>query len=150
MEKYGEITCLLRLAGVFLSIPAAIVYSAWKNTVKYTWLFACIAGFCFFTVLIHGNILISYDDISDPNYETYKDWNTWKFILCDIKHLLFWTGIGVLNYFGFIRRNRMIRRLCIAGICGFLLLFFAMMVLCRVTSLSASVLKTSIVSTHFQ
>ena len=69
MEKYGEITCLLGLAGAFLSIPAAIVYSAWKNTAKYTWLFACIAGFCFFTALIHGNILISYDDISAPNYE---------------------------------------------------------------------------------
>ena len=93
-----------------------------------------------FTALIHENILISYDDISDPNYETYKDWNTWKFILCDIKHLLFWTGIGVLNYLGFIRKNRIIRCLCILGICGFSFLFYAVIILCII----------SVVSTHFQ
>ena len=134
MEKYGEITCLLGLAGVFLSIPAAIVYSAWKNTVKYTWLFACIAGFCFFTALIHENILISYDDISDPNYETYKNWDLRQFILSDLRRLMFWVGIGVLNYFGFIRKNKVIRRLCIFGVCAFFFLLFFVMVFCRVTS----------------
>ena len=140
METYGDITGLLGFAGVFVSLAAGIAYAIWKKTWRYTWLFLCIAGFCFFTFLTNVIIMISYDDISDPNYETYKDWNTWKLILCDIKHLLFWTGVGALNYFGFIRKNRIIRCLCILGICGFSFLFYAVIILCII----------SVVSTHFQ
>lgn len=66
MEDYGGITALLGLAVFFMSIPAGIVHAVWKRTLKYMWLFVCIAGYCFFTFLRHAIILISYDDISDP------------------------------------------------------------------------------------
>ena len=93
-----------------------------------------------FTFLRHAIILISYDDISDPNYEAYKDWDIWSFILSDVKRLIFWLAIGVLGYFAFIRGNRILRRLCILGIVLFLLLFLAMLVLGRVSSLDDSMI----------
>ena len=140
MEDYGGITALLGLAVFFMSIPAGIVHAVWKRTLKYMWLFVCIAGYCFFTFLRHAIILISYDDISDPNYEAYKDWDIWSFILSDVKRLIFWLAIGVLGYFAFIRGNRSLRRLCILGIVLFLLLFLAMLVLGRVSSLDDSMI----------
>lgn len=135
METYGDITILLGFAGVFVSLAAGIAYAIWKKTWRYTWLFLCIAGFCFSTFLIHMCIMLAYDDISAPNYETYKNWDLRQFILSDLRLLMFWLGIGVLNYFGFIRKNKVIRRLCIFGVCAFFFLLFFVMVFCRVTPL---------------
>lgn len=140
MEDYGSITLMFAFAGFWISIFAGIVHAAWKRTLKYIWLFACLAGFCFFTTFIHLCVLLDYDDISSPNYETYKDWNTWTFILSDIKRLVFWLGIGVLNYLAFIRKNKIFRCLCILGICAFFVFFLAipiLFLLFRITAMGA-------------
>ncbi|NBH73644.1 hypothetical protein D3Z51_16855 [Clostridiaceae bacterium] len=134
MEAYSDITCFLGLAAVPVSIVAGIVHAAWKRTPRYLWLFGCIAGYCFFTSLIHLDFSLSYDDISSPNYEIYEDWNLYRFILSDVKRLIFWLGIGVLNYFAFVRQNKWIRRLCILAGGIAIILFLAIMVLCRVTT----------------
>lgn len=133
MENYGWITALMGFAGVKISILAGIIYAFCKRTLKYTWLFACIAGFCFFTALFHSIILIDYDDITSPNYETYKDWNMSRMILSDILRMMVWLGIGVLNYLAFIKRHKIIRGLCIWGIGIAIILFFAIIALCSVS-----------------
>ena len=140
VEAYGDIGIFLGLAGIFISVIPFVLCVAYKKTRKYAGIFVCIAGFCFFTALRHLIILLGYDDITDPNYEAYKDWNVHRFILSDVKRLIFWLAIGVLGYFAFIRGNRILRRLCILGIVLFLLLFLAMLVLGRVSSLDDSMI----------
>ena len=133
MEVYGSITCLLGLAGSFVCLVAGIIWSVWRKTLRDIWFFLCVQGFCFFTALVHVIILIAYDDISDPNYEAYADWTLYRFVLSDLRRLMLWLGIGILCYFAFVRKNKWIRRLCILGGCGFTVLFWAMLILCRVT-----------------
>ena len=115
METYGEITFMLGFVGFFISILSGIIYALCKRTLKYTWIFGCIAGSCFFIAIHHIIILIGYDDITDPTYEAYKDWSIYDLILCDMIHLFIWLGIGILNYMVFIKRNKLLTRLLILG-----------------------------------
>ncbi len=41
---------------------------------------------------------IAYDDLADPNYRIYKNWELHDFILNDIMLLAIWLCIGVLLY----------------------------------------------------
>lgn len=136
MENYGWITALMSLAGFMISIPAGVIYAFCKRTLKYTWLFGCIAGFCFFTVFFHSIILVDYDDISSPNYEIYKDWNMGRMILSDILRMIIWLGIGAINYLAFIKRQKIIRRLCIWGMWITFILVFLMVALSKVSLIS--------------
>ena len=64
----------------------------------------------------------TYDDVGGPSYDTYKDWGIYDFIWSDVKRLVLWVGIGILNYLAFIRQKRIFKYLIFAGACVFLLL----------------------------
>lgn len=115
METYGELIFLISFVGIFISIIVGITIALCKRTLKYTWLFLCIVGFCFFTAFRHIMVLIAYGDVADPNYETYKNWNVCRFILSDMIRLVIWSAIGVWNYLAFIRRNKLFKYLLILG-----------------------------------
>ncbi len=133
VEAYGDIGIFLGLAGIFISVIPFVLCVAYKKTRKYAGIFVCTAGFCFFTALRHLIILLGYDDITDPNYEAYKDWNVHRFILSDVIRLFIWLGIGILYYFTFIKGNRLLKGLLILGAGVFLILLLLLMVLSAVT-----------------
>ena len=135
METYGEITFMLGIAGFFISIISGIIYALCRRTLKYTWIFGCIAGFCFFTAIHHIIVLMVYEDVTDPTYEAYKDWNIYNFILSDVIHLFIWLGIGILNYMVFIKRNKLLTRLLTLGAGVLLILMVLLAVLSSVTSM---------------
>ena len=109
METYSSAIFVISSAGIFISIIAGIIYALCKRTLKYTWLFACIAGFCFFTVISHVSFFIEYGDLTAPNYERFKNWNIYRFILSDVIRLFIWGGIGILNHLAFIKRHKLIK-----------------------------------------
>lgn len=111
METYDMAVFLICSAGFFISIIAGVIHASYKRTVKYAWLFGCIAGFCFFTVFAHIIFSIAYEDPASPNYEGYKDWDICRLILSDVNRLIIWFGIGVLNYLAFIKHIKLIRYL---------------------------------------
>lgn len=121
METYGENILMLSLAGFFISIIAYAIIQ------KYAWMFGCIAGFCFFTVFCHISVLLGYEDITDPSYEVYKNWNIYRFILSDITRLFIWVGIGMLYYIAFIKRNKSLKSLLILGAGVFSILMVLLM-----------------------
>lgn len=144
METYGGAILLLGFAGFFISIITGIIYSLYKRTLKYTWIFGCIAGFCFFTVFAHILILMAYDDIGGPNYEEYKNWNIHRFILSDMIRLITWLGIGILNYLAFIKQNKLIKWLFILGVGIFLIAIIIMSVLSSVSTIDMNAIRFSL------
>ena len=96
MEAYSTNMSMLSIVGLLISLIFYAVSVVWKRARKYTWIFSCVIGFCFFTIFRHTIILLSYDDIADPNYERYKDWTIYRSILGDIICALIWFWIGVL------------------------------------------------------
>lgn len=135
MEAYGDIVFLLSFAGIFISIFSFVLCALWKKTRKYAWIFVCAAGFCFFTAFRHIIILNGYDDITDPTYEAYKDWDIYRFILSDLIRLFIWLGIGVLYYITFIKGNKLLKRLFFLGAGLFLILLVLLAALSSVTSM---------------
>ena len=135
METYGEIIFLLSFAGIFISIISFALCAICKRTKKYAWIFGCIAGFCFFNAFRYVIILSGADDITDPTYEVYKNWNIYHFILSDIIHFFIWLGIGILNYMVFIKRNKLLTRLLTLGAGVLLILMVLLAVLSSVTSM---------------
>lgn len=135
METYGNMIFMLSFAGIFVSIISFVVCVLCKKTKKYAWIFGFIAGFCFFTALRHINILIGYEDVTDPTYEAYKDWNIYRFILSDIIHLFIWLGIGILYYIAFIKQNKFLKCLFLLGTSVFFIFMALLMVLSSMTSL---------------
>ncbi len=125
MEAYGWSVWLISIAGFFICLFAGSIYAYNHKTFRYIWLPGCAAGFFVFTAFIHLLILIAYDDVGGPNYETYKDWEIYDFIWSDVKRLIFWVGIGILNYLAFIRQKKIIKYLIFAGI----FVFFALLIL---------------------
>lgn len=111
METYDSTVFIICYVGFFLSIITGIIHALCKKTLRYVWLFGCIAGFCFSTVIAHISFSLAYDDPSAPNYEGYKNWNIYRFILSDIIRLIIWSGIGVLNYLAFIKQNKRLKKL---------------------------------------
>lgn len=134
MEAYGVSIFLLSFIFFFISIITGIIYSLYKKTLKYTWIFGCIAGFCFFTAIAHIHVLVVYEDISHPGYEVYKNWNVQYFILSDVKRLIIWLGVGILNYFVFIKQNRLIKFLFFLGVGIFLIIIILIFALSYVSS----------------
>lgn len=135
MEAYSKIIFMLSYTGIFISTILGIVHALCKRTLKYTWIFGCVAGFCFFTAFRHINFQIGFGDITDPTYEAYKDWNIYGFILSDIIHLFIWLGIGILNYIAFIKQNMLLKGLFILEAIVFLILMVSLVVLLSMTSL---------------
>ncbi len=135
METYGEIIFLLSFAGIFISIISFALCAICKRTKKYAWIFGCIAGFCFFNAFRYVIILSGADDITDPTYEVYKNWNIYHFILSDIIHFFIWLGIGILYYFTFIKRNKLLKCLFILGASVFLIFMVLSVVLFSTTSM---------------
>lgn len=133
METYGWTIFLLSFAAFFISIITGIIYAVHKKTLKYTWIFLCIAGFSFFTAFVHLIVLIAYEDIGGPNYEAYKDWNVYHFILSDVKRLIIWLGIGILNYLVFMKQNKLVKYLFILGVGIILIIIIIMLVLSSVS-----------------
>ena len=78
---------------------------------------------------------MGYEDVTDPTYEAYKDWNIYNFILSDVIHLFIWLGIGILNYMVFIKRNKLLTRLLTLGAGVLLILMVLLAVLSSVTSM---------------
>lgn len=134
MEAYGESVFLLNFVAFFISIIIGIVYAAYKNTLKYTWIFGCIAGFCIFTAYFYMHVLLVYDDISHPSYEAYKNWNIQKFIVSDVKRFFIWLGIGILNYLVFVKQNKLIKYLFFLGVGMFLTIIIIIVALSSVTT----------------
>lgn len=133
MERYGWIVLLISIAGFFICLFAGSIYAYNHKTFRYIWLPICGAGFCVFTAFVHLVVLISYDDIGGPNYEAYKDWDIYDFIWSDVKCLVFWTGIGMLNYLAFIRQKRILKYLIFAGVFVSFILFLMIPLLFSVT-----------------
>lgn len=121
MKAYSNIIFMLSFAGIFISTISGIIHALYKRSLKYTWIFGCVAGFCFFTAFRHINFLIGYGDITDPTYEAYKDWDIYRFILSDINRLFIWLGIGILNYIAFIKQNKLLKCLFILETSAFLI-----------------------------
>ena len=135
METYGLIVFQLSVVGIFISIISGITHALCKRTLKYVWIFGCIAGFCFFTAVRHIIVLMGYDDITDPTYEAYKNWNVYRFILSDMIRLFIWLGIGILNYMAFIKGNKLLKYLFILGAGIFLILRALLAIVSFMTSL---------------
>ncbi len=74
MEAHSTNMIMISFVGLLISLIFYAVSAVWKRAREYTWTFGCVMGFCFFTIFRHIVILLSYDDIADPNYERYKDW----------------------------------------------------------------------------
>ena len=127
METYGLIVFQLSVVGIFISIISGITHALCKRTLKYVWIFGCIAGFCFFTAVRHIIVLMGYDDITDPTYEAY--------ILSDMIRLFIWLGIGILNYMAFIKGNKLLKYLFILGAGIFLILMALLAIVSFMTSL---------------
>ena len=134
METYDSVILLMSFAGIFAGIVGGIVHALYKRTLKYIGLFLCVAGFCFCTVFTHMIVSLAYGDPSDPNYETYKDWNLYRYLLSDIRCLIIWLGIAVLNYFAFVKRNRVVRLVFILGAGAVLMIFALLCVLGAITT----------------
>lgn len=135
VEAYGDIGIFLGLAGIFISVIPFVLCVAYKKTRKYAGIFVCIAGFCFFTAVRHIIVLMGYDDITDPTYEAYKNWNVYRFILSDMIRLFIWLGIGILNYMAFIKGNKLLKYLFILGAGIFLILMALLAIVSFMTSL---------------
>lgn len=144
METYGEIIFLLSFAGIFISIISFALCAICKRTKKYAWIFGCIAGFCFFNAFRYVIILSGADDITDPTYEVYKNWNIYHFILSDIIHFFIWLGIGILYYFTFIKRNKLLKCLFILGASVFLIFMVLSVVLFSTTSMQYALNNSSL------
>lgn len=115
METYGWAVVFLCMAVFPLAMIAGIVHAVCIRSPRYLWIWGCLMGFCFFTTCRHLIVLIAYDDIADPNYGIYKDWDVYRLILSDVLRLTFWAGMGVLSCFAFIRKKRILREvvLCV-------------------------------------
>ena len=127
LETSGWLVCLISVAGFLISLFAGSIYAYNHKTFRYIWLPVCVMGFCVCTAFVHLFILSifilsTYDDVGGPSYDTYKDWGIYDFIWSDVKRLVLWVGIGILNYLAFIRQKRIFKYLIFAGACVFLLL----------------------------
>ena len=125
METYDKIITFLSMAGFFLAPAAGIIYLIRKKSARNVWIFGCLTLFFLFTVVRHCVFLIAYDDPSDPNYASYKDWTLGRLIFSDFYWLIIWIGIGMINYLAFVKKNKIVRRILIFGI---VILFFILAV----------------------
>ena len=136
LETYGWLVWLLSIAGFLISLFAGSIYAYNHKTFRYIWLPVCVMGFCVCTAFIHLLILIAYDDVGGPNYDAYKDWGIYDFIWSDVRRLVLWVGIGILNYLAFIRQKRIFKYLIFAGVCVLLVLFLIILFFCSVTPIN--------------
>lgn len=93
----GIYTCLFLL---FILISVVEIWNrVWKKKSKY-WggIFPCFLFYWFSAILSTFTASMAYDDVSDPNYASYKNWELHDFILHDIKTFLIWLFIGILFY----------------------------------------------------
>lgn len=115
METYGEVVVFLCMAVFPLAMIAGIVHAVCIRSPRYLWFWGCLMGFCLFTAFRDLSVLISYDDPADPNYGLYKNWDIYRLIFSDALRLACWAGAGVLSYFGFIRKKRILREVVLCA-----------------------------------
>ena len=73
---------------------------------------------------------IAYDDLADPNYRIYQNWELHNFILNDIIFLIIWLCIGVLLYLllNWYRKSIKTRRAVVLGLITGIVLAIMMVV----------------------
>lgn len=72
-----------------------------KKPFKFQWLIPYIPYSLLYLVLspcFTFTAFIAYDDLADPNYYHYKDWELVDFILYDIKRFIIWLCIGAVLF----------------------------------------------------
>ena len=115
MEIYDNAVGGICIIAFLLAIIVGIVHAVCIKSPRYLWFWGCLIGFCFFTVFRHLTVVMAYDDPADPNYHIFKNWDVYRLILSDVLHLVCWAGVGVLSYFGFIRKKRILREVVLCG-----------------------------------
>lgn len=109
IETYGRVMGIIFIDLFIVSVLAGIIAIGYtiikRKPLKYGWIIPCVIVYSVFALFNTFVPFIAYDDISDPNYSRYEDWELPDFILNDIKMLLIWVFIGILIYFRFSKKK---------------------------------------------
>lgn len=103
IETYATIVFRL-YAGMFLLSVFIGAVGIWKRIrkkpLKFWWgISPCAILYSFFATISTFVAYLAYDDLSHPQYDEFKNWGLYDFILHDVKTLIIWLAIGFLLYF---------------------------------------------------
>ena len=96
--------------GLFLLSILTGIVAIWmrirKKPLKFSWVIPCSILYSIFAFTGTATAYIAYDDIADPNYWIFKNWNLQDFVFNDIKMLIIWLFISALVYWVLGRKER--------------------------------------------
>lgn len=137
VETYTTMITRLYMGLFFVSVLMSIV-GIWhrirKKTLKHWWMIPYSIIYPIFAVCSTITAYIAYDDPSDPNFRTYKNWELRDFAFNDLKMLVIWLAVGVLLYLIFRKRNPVKKRWAVSFVLFMILL--AVMIALSIIKLS--------------
>lgn len=120
----------LFLLSIFIGL-VGIGIRIWKKTLKYWWIIPYSMLYLFSAIFSTFIASMAYDDLADPNYWRYENWELCDFVLNDIKRLIIWLFIGVLLYLVFEREGykKSIKERCTALLISLTIMLVTIIVL---------------------